>query len=182
MNASSRQDRVPPESILLRTALRPGDLEAIVRFHCDVYGSEFGFDEAFEPHVSEPLEKFARSASKRERIWIAERGAAMVGCIAIVDAGADTAQLRWFLVAPDARGNGLGRRLLAEAIAFSRASGSRRIILWTVDVLEAAARLYRSAGFERVESRPARLWGLELAEEMYALELEGNESREDAEP
>ncbi len=84
---------------------------------------------------------------------------------------ANAAQLRWFLVAPDARGAGLGRRLLDEAIEFSRGEGYSSLVLWTVDVLAAAARLYRSAGFEKVESRPTRLWGAALAEEKYAMRL-----------
>jgi len=113
-----------------------------------------------------------RAASPRERLWIAERAGRIVGCVAIVAASATTAQLRWFLVDPDARGAGLGRRLLDEAIAFSRASGYRTIILWTVRALEAAARLYRAAAFRMVEERPPeRLWGVDVIEERYELEL-----------
>ncbi len=158
--------------IQLRTALGAGDVEAIVRFHCETYGEEFGFDDAFAEHVAGPLAAFARSPSARERIWIAERGGAMIGCIAIVDAGDDTAQLRWFLVAHAARGAGLGRRLLDEAVRFSRDNGYRRIILWTVDRLTVAAHLYRSVGFEKLEAKPARLWGADLVEEKYGMSLE----------
>ncbi|HJT78106.1 MAG TPA: hypothetical protein VJ739_12955, partial [Gemmataceae bacterium] len=43
--------------------------------------------------------------------------------------------------------------------------------LWTVGALTAAARLYRAAGFERVERRPDRRWGAEVVEERYVLRL-----------
>ena len=165
----------------LRTRLKPGDVEAIVRFHCQVYESEFGFDPTFEAHVSEPLAAFAQSSSARQRVWIAEQPAnsisaagsqrKMMGCIAIVEANALSAQLRWFLVAREARNSGLGRRLLHEAIDFSKAMGYGNLFLWTVSVLHAAAHLYRDFGFEIVESNPGRLWGVELVEERFELKL-----------
>ena len=37
--------------------------------------------------------------------------------------------------------------------------------------LEAAARLYRSVGFRRVEEKPGRMWGVEVIEEQYELRL-----------
>lgn len=157
--------------IELRTELGPGDVEAIVRFHCEEYGREFGFDPTFQDHVSEPLAAFARSSSARQRVWIAESSRAMVGCIAIVEASARAAQLRWFLVDASARNTGLGRRLLGEAIRFSREIEYDALFLWTVSVLHAAAHLYRDFGFEIVESNPGRLWGVDLIEERYELKL-----------
>jgi ribosomal protein S18 acetylase RimI-like enzyme len=60
-------------------------------------------------------------------------------------------------VAPEARGQGLGRRLLDEVEAWIRSVGGRVIRLSVTDRAEAAAALYRSAGFEpdggREESR-----------------------------
>ena len=78
---------------------------------------------------------------------------------------------RWFLVAPSARGSGLGRRLLREAIAFAASSGYAAMILWTVSALTAAAHLYRAEGFERVAHRPARRWSVDVVEEKYFLRL-----------
>ncbi len=157
---------------MLRTALEHGDVEAIVRFHGEVYAREFGFNASFETYVAVPLAEFARARSPQERIWIAERNGALAGCIAIVTAAADTAQLRWFLVDPRARGTGLGWTLLGEAIRFSRECGYGSIHLWTVSLLTAAAHLYRKAGFELVDERPGRMWGREVVEEMYELRLD----------
>lgn len=158
-------------AIAIRTALGPGDVEAIVRLHGDLYAREFGFDETFADYVAHPLAAFAREGSSRERIWIAEEGGRIVGCVAIVAASEKEARLRWFLVDPRSRGRGLGSTLLQLALDFSRASGYSSVTLWTVGALSAAARLYRDAGFQRVEERPGRRWGVDVVEERYAREL-----------
>ena len=156
---------------MLRTELRPGDIGSVVRLHGIVYAREHGFDHTFEAYVAGPLAEFARSASSRERLWIAEEGGEIAGCIGIVASTPVVAQLRWFLVDPSARGTGLGRRLLNEAVAFSMACGYHSIVLWTVSALTAAAHLYDAAGFIKVEEVPGRRWGADVIEEKYELEL-----------
>jgi N-acetylglutamate synthase-like GNAT family acetyltransferase len=158
-----------PRTITLRTDLKPGDIGAIVRLHGVTYAREHGFDHTFEAYVAGPLAEFARSASDRDRIWIAEQGDRLVGCVAIVAHSPQVAQLRWFLVEPSCRGAGLGTRLLNEAVAFCRASGYQSIILWTVSALVAAARLYHAVGFRKVEEEPGKQWGVDVIEERYEL-------------
>jgi GNAT superfamily N-acetyltransferase len=170
MEASHLSPERPP-GLTLRHDLRPGDLGAIVRLHGMVYAREYGFDPTFEAYVAGPLAQFALSRTDRDRLWIAEHDTRLVGCIAIVAASPTEAQLRWFLVDPSARGLGLGRLLLVEAIAFCEERGYESIFLWTVGQLTAAARLYRAAGFTRVEEKPGRRWGVEVVEERYLLHL-----------
>lgn len=158
-------------TLAIRHGLRPGDLGAIVALHGRVYAAEHGFDTTFEAYVAGPLAECVLADSHRDRIWLAERDGGLVGCIAIVGAAADEAQLRWFLVAPEARGAGLGRRLLETAIEFARDQGYRSVFLWTVSRLAAAAALYRGAGFAKVEERPGRHWGVDVVEERYTLTL-----------
>jgi N-acetylglutamate synthase-like GNAT family acetyltransferase len=160
-----------PGTISLRTTLRPGDLGTIVSLHGTIYAREQGFDPTFEAYVAALLAEFVRSASARERLWIAEQDSRIVGCVAIVAASPQTAQLRWFLVDPSVRGAGLGKRLLREALAFCRDCGYISVILRTVSALEAAAHLYRSTGFRKVEEKPGRRWGVEVVEEKYELGL-----------
>lgn len=158
--------------VTLRTALHPGDIGTIAAMHGILYAREHGFDVRFEAYVAEPLGQLVRRGiSERERVWLAEDQDQVVGSVAIVMESAECAQLRWFLVAPEARGAGLGRRLLEEAISFSRSAGYPRIILWTVSALEGAARLYRAAGFDKTESMPSRQWGRDVVEEKYELIL-----------
>jgi N-acetylglutamate synthase-like GNAT family acetyltransferase len=159
------------EAVTLRTTLKPGDLGAIVALHGTFYAREYGFDTTFEAYVAGPLAQFALTASERERLWIAEQGGRLAGCVAIVAASEHTAQLRWYLVEPAARGAGLGRRLLDEAVSFARSCGYERVILWTVSALTAAAHLYRRAGFGLVEEKPGRRWGALVVEQKYELAL-----------
>lgn len=156
----------------LRTNLMPGDIGFVVYLHGILYAQEYGFDHTFEAYVAGPLSDFARSGSKRERLWIAERDGRIVGCIAIVASSPQVAQLRWFLVDPSARGIGLGKKLMSEAVAFCKTCDYRSIILWTVSALTTAAHLYRSAGFKRVEEKAGRHWGVDVVEEKYELILD----------
>lgn len=155
--------------ITLRNELRPGDVGAIVSLHGILYAREYGFDVTFEAYVAGPLAEFVKAKRPRDRIWLAEQGGRLVGCIAIVGASDAVAQLRWYLVDPSVRGQGLGKRLIDEAIAFCRACKYESIFLWTVSALETAARLYRKAGFVKVEEKPGEHWGVAVVEEKYEL-------------
>jgi GNAT superfamily N-acetyltransferase len=156
--------------ITLRYDLKPGDLGMIVHLHGTIYAREYGFDPTFEAYVAGPMSKFVLSPTERDRLWIAERAGRIVGCIAIVGASEKEAQLRWFLVDPSARGLGLGKKLLHEAIEFCAGRGYESIFLWTGSVLTAAAQLYRSAGFVKVEEKAGRPWGVEVIAERYVLD------------
>ncbi|HEY3174927.1 MAG TPA: GNAT family N-acetyltransferase [Candidatus Polarisedimenticolia bacterium] len=159
-------------AVTLRTELRPGDIGYVVYLHGLIYAREYGFDHTFKAYVAGPLSEFARSASPRERLWLAEMDGRIVGCVAIVASSPQVAQLRWFLVDPSARGIGLGRRLLIEAVGFCQARGYERVMLWTVSALTVAASLYRSVGFRKVEEKPGRHWGVDVTEERYELPLD----------
>jgi GNAT superfamily N-acetyltransferase len=172
---SEGETNASPEGVTIRTNLKPGDIGSIVYLHGILYARENGFDSTFEAYVAGPLSEFVRSAAARERLWIAERAGHIIGCIAIVAAAPQTAQLRWFLVVPSARGTGLGKWLLTEAITFCTDCGYSNIILWTVSALTAAGHLYRSAGFCKVEEKPGKMWGVEVVEEKYELVLRRGE-------
>lgn len=156
----------------VRHDLRPGDVATIVRLHGELYALERGWDSRFEQYVADGLEQFVSTADvHRNRIWLAEEGGHLVGVIGIVSAGDDAAQLRWFLVIPEARGKGLGSRLLGEAVAWSRGAGYRSVFLWTVAGLDRAATLYTEAGFTLIETIEHDRWGEHLIEQKYDMML-----------
>ncbi|HEY2372001.1 MAG TPA: GNAT family N-acetyltransferase [Gaiellaceae bacterium] len=63
-------------------------------------------------------------------------------------------ELKRMYVLPEARGRGLGRRVLVELEAQATRLGYRALVLETGDRQEAALGLYVSAGFERIPCYP----------------------------
>jgi GNAT superfamily N-acetyltransferase len=159
--------------VTVRHDLRPGDLGRVVELHGALYAAEYGLDHTFEAYVAETVGQFGRQLDPgRDRIWLVERADRLVGSIAIVGREVGAAQLRWFLLHPDQRGQGLGRRLVGDALRFCRDASYRSVFLWTIHPLATAARVYEAAGFRRSEARPpAPLWGTILSEERYELAL-----------
>jgi GNAT superfamily N-acetyltransferase len=148
-----------PQTFQIRHQLKPGDLGTVVSLHGLIYAREFGLDTTFEPYVAKPLADFVPEGSGR--LWIAETDDRVVGSIALVEAGSDIGQLRWFLVVPEARGAGLGRRLLDEAQDCARQRGLSRDFLWSLSVLTDARALYERAGFTITETMTSFVWGAE---------------------
>ncbi|MEV4090823.1 bifunctional helix-turn-helix transcriptional regulator/GNAT family N-acetyltransferase [Streptosporangium saharense] len=131
---------------------RPGDLGWVVQRHGVLYSQEYGWGLCFEARVARLVADYAEKYDpRREASWIAEIDGDRVGCVFCVRRDDETAQLRLLLVEPSARGMGIGRRLIEECVRFAGETGYRRVMLCTRDVLTDARRIYRTAGFERVE-------------------------------
>jgi GNAT superfamily N-acetyltransferase len=93
---------------------------------------------------------------------VAEAGGALVGSVLLHPAGAVAAnpgrgtssrlehpEVRLLAVAPSARGQGVGRRLMDECVRRARASGTAALILHTADMMSVAMKLYERMGFVR---------------------------------
>jgi len=151
---------------------RPGDMGWVVQSHGAQYASEYGFDSSFEALVAEIAAQFLKSFdASRERCWIAEIDGAQVGSVFLVRHDDDVAKLRLLLVEPAGRGQGLGKRLVGECIAFARACGYREITLWTQSILTSARRIYQDAGFVLVAAEPHRSFGQNLIGETWEMKL-----------
>ena len=162
----------PQSGMFTLRSHRPGDIGYITYRHAMFYSETYGFDVTFDAYVASGLAQFVmRYDPQREHLWIAEAGTAIVGSIAIVKAEEEVAQLRWFLVESQARGKGLGNKLLHETVEFCKRQNYRKIILWTVSNLEAARQLYDRFGFQVSTTNTHQIWGQELTEELWELEL-----------
>lgn len=157
--------------ISIRHNLQPGDVGYITYLHGTLYARDQGWDHTFDAYVAISLAEFAKSKSFRQKVWIVEKDEKIVGSVAIVMFSDRVAQLRWLLLDTTVRGQGIGRRLVKEALEFCRIAGYSSVFLWTVDTLMAAKNLYQSFGFMETERQTHELWGAVVTEVRYELEL-----------
>lgn len=151
-----------------------GDVGYTFHRQAVVYKEEFGYDDRFEAFVSEGLPPFLlRFDPKKDRLWMAERDARVVGFIAIHHAQERPgwAKLRWFFVEKELRGRGLGKQLIERALSFCKDAGYEGVFLTTVSDLVAARKLYERAGF-RLEHEGPCSWATWAREQKWELALD----------
>lgn len=159
------------EGVVLR-GHRPGDLGWIVHRHGALYAAEYGYDGRFEAIVAKVAGEFLENFDPaREHCWIADRGGEILGAVMLVKKTTEVAKLRLLYLEPNARGLGLGRRLVEECISFARQAGYAKITLWTQSSLTAARHIYESFGFQLVDSIVHADFGPKEAAETWELIL-----------
>lgn len=164
-----RSDAAVP-TVEIVEGYRPGLIARITQMHALYYARTSGFGQPFESVVAEGLASFCNRLEKPQNaIWAAMRGQEIIGSVAIdgEDLGSDIAHLRWFIVDDGVRGGGVGRRLLAAALAFADKKPFAETHLWTFNGLSAARHLYETHGFACVEERPGSQWGSEVLEQRF---------------
>ncbi len=101
--------------------------------------------------AEQQCEFFRRFDPQCDRVWVAMEGRIPYGALTIDGPrprlGRDAARLRFFILDERLRGQGLGRRMMADAMRFCEAQQYRQVYLTTRPGLDAAGRLYREYGF-----------------------------------
>lgn len=158
--------------IVFRHELRPGDAGYLIHLHGDLYARETGYNLEFEAYVCKTFYDFLRRYDPAtDRVFLATYRNRIVGAVAILGHSPELAQLRWLLVHPDMRGIGLGKQLVADALAFCREKKYKRVYLLTTNQQLTAADIYIKAGFRKTAGTSQEMWGHRLYEERYDLQL-----------
>ena len=159
------------DAISIRTGLKPGDIGYVIYLHGKLYKLEYDYGLQFETYVAKGLcEFYEKYDPKRDRAWVCEHKDRMIGFLLLLDRG-KAAQLRYFLIEPEYRGIGLGKKLLGLYMDFMRECGYRESYLWTTHELTAAAALYKRLGFTLTEEKESTAFGKPLREQRYDLVL-----------
>jgi GNAT superfamily N-acetyltransferase len=126
----------------------------------------------YEALVAEIGASFIRNfVPSKEFCWIAERDGLRAGAIFLVRKSDEEGQLRLLHVERQARGLGIGSKLVAECIGTARRVGYRKIVLWTNDVLKDARRIYERAGFKLTSEERHHSFGKDLNGQFWELML-----------
>ena len=150
------------DKITIRT-YRPGDPSLVCYFQYNGY---------YEKEMLGGMAELYNDLNGSQ-MWIAELDGKIVGDIAVVKKGADSAKLRWFGVDLKVQGQGLGNRLLHTAMDFCREKGYVHLTLSTLDILKPARHLYGKFGFHLVKSEFFNEWDetRQMHQEIWECEL-----------
>jgi len=165
-------DKPEPRAPYLLRQHQPGDMGWVVHRQGILYAEEYGWDETYEGLAAEIVAQFIKNYDpKRERCWIAERDGARVGAVFVAKASEEVAKLRLLHVEAEARGLGIGKRLVEECLRFARHAGYRKMTLWTQSNLHAARHIYKQTGFRVVREEQHHSFGKDLMAETWELDL-----------
>ena len=115
----------------------------------------------------------SRLPSPQNEVWTAVLEGKIIGAIYIdgEGLGPNRARLRAFIVDDKIRYGGIGRRLLAEAVAFTDEQSFDETYVRTFQGLDAARHLYESFGFTLKEQLEGLKWGKMAVEQIFVRKL-----------
>lgn len=151
------------ETIDAAMQITPADATDIPAL-CDLLDILFSQEADFRPDREAQRRGLARIISNPEvgLIVVARQDSRVVGMVNLLYTvstalGDRVALLEDMVVAPNARGSGVGSRLLEQAIELARLNGCKRITLLTDRENESAQRFYQRHGFGFSAMIPLRL-------------------------
>jgi ribosomal protein S18 acetylase RimI-like enzyme len=128
--------------VAVRDGADLGEVRALLR----EYAASLSFALDFQEFDRELAELPGAFAPPRGELLLA-RGK---GCVALRPLDETTCEMKRLYVRPQARGEGLGRRLAEAIVADARKLGYTRMRLDTVPGMEAAQALYEQLGFREI--------------------------------
>jgi GNAT superfamily N-acetyltransferase len=120
IEAEKQGDRATP-SISVRP-FTASDVDFVISRQLALYKSEYGFaSEIWNAYLTEGVHNFVKHFDPgKDCMNILKNKGVPVGCIAITHVDTATAQLRFFFIESEMRGQGCGHQLMNLAISFCR--------------------------------------------------------------
>jgi DNA-binding MarR family transcriptional regulator/GNAT superfamily N-acetyltransferase len=165
-NTTPRADAAAGEIV---EGYQPGCIGDVASLHARFYAQHAGFGVFFERRVATELAEFAESLPDQNKaLWLyVENGRCLASLAIDGDATTRIAHLRWFIVDDLLRGSGIGRQLIARAMAFVDTRFDETY-LWTFKGLHAARHLYDSMGFQLTDEAEGQQWGATVIEQRFS--------------
>ena len=105
--------------IIIRNEIHAADVGYIIYLHGKLYKQEYDYGIEFEMYVAKGLvEFFEKYDDKKDRIWLCEYENKIIGSLVVMHRENHSAQLRYFLIEPEFRRLGLGKKLMELLLKF----------------------------------------------------------------
>jgi GNAT superfamily N-acetyltransferase len=153
----------------------PGAIGRVTELHATYYHKYWGFNLNFESQVATELSEFLIHFDKAsDGFWVATLGDLIVCSVAINGSKSRSAdaRLRWFILAHEYRGYGIGKALMWQAINFCKQVKFSQVYLWTFAGLDPARYLYEQFGFTLYQEHKDNQWGNTVTHQMFKLDLQ----------
>jgi putative acetyltransferase len=136
----------------IRAVMEPdvGAVVALVRSVLADYGLTFGEGSETDAQLTTLPASYTDAGGA---FWVALLGGAIVGTVGVYPVSDGVLELRKMYLLRDARGRGIGQRLLDVATAFASARGARALVLDTTEQMKDARALYERNGFVRDDTQ-----------------------------
>jgi len=156
-------------AITIQRGYYPGVLGRITEMHARYYHQQWGFGLFFESKVANDLSTFFQNFQpERDGLWTVVEDNRIIGSLALdLQHKPDEGHLRWFILDTPAQGQGMGKQLLSQAIAWSDAARIPLVYLETFAGLDAARHLYEWAGFTLTQEHRDVTWGVAVQEQRF---------------
>jgi GNAT superfamily N-acetyltransferase len=111
-------------------------------------------DQTVEDYAEQVLDDFTGIDPTQGILYVIRVDGKIVGMGALKQREAGVGEIKRMFIRPAYRGRGYGKALLEQLIGFAHIVGYTRLRLETADFSTTAHRLYRSAGFTRIDEYP----------------------------
>jgi ribosomal protein S18 acetylase RimI-like enzyme len=138
-----RDGGAPPLSVTIAT-FRPEHAAAFDALNREWLVAHGLLEPADEVQLADPVGQILGEGGQ---IYVALEGSEVLGTCAAVPHGPGAFEVAKLAVAQQARGQGLGRRLVDACLVYARAQGATTAVLVSSTRLQAALRLYERMGF-----------------------------------